>query len=76
MYRGTTITAHAVEVGGGSTGFQYRYRGEIQRIGGDSPQISEFESPVGKYFANASAALEQCLVDGRALADTLVADSA
>ncbi|CAG9184530.1 hypothetical protein LMG23994_05425 [Cupriavidus pinatubonensis] len=44
-------------------------------IGGDSPQISEFESAVGKYFANASVALERCLEDGRALVDALVSDA-
>lgn len=46
-YRRATITAHAGEVGGGSTGFQYRYRGEVQCNGAqrpESPEIAEFDA--------------------------------
>lgn len=70
-YRGMLITAHAVEVGGGSTGFQYRYRGEIERDDAEGSKAAEFEPPLGRYFANAGAAIEHCLADGMALADAL-----
>ena len=70
-YRGMLITAHAVEVGGGSTGFQYRYRGEIERDAAEASEAAEFEPPLGRYFANAGAAIEQCLADGRQLVDAI-----
>jgi hypothetical protein len=67
-YRDTEIAAYAVEVGGGKTGFQYRYRGEIERqgVGATEP----FDSPEGIYFENSSMAVEQCLEDGRKRVDT------
>lgn len=46
-HRGATIMAHAVEVGGGSTVVQYRYRGEVQCNGAQRPEslgIAEFDA--------------------------------
>lgn len=66
-YRGTGITAYAVEVGGGKTGFQYRYRGEIAPPGAGT--LEQFDSPEGIYFENAAMAIEQCIDEGRKRVD-------
>jgi len=71
-YRGTDITAYAVEVGGGKTGFQYRYRGDISRH--DVAAAESFDSAEGIYFENTSMAVDACLDDGRKRVDAMAPD--
>lgn len=72
IYRDAAITAYAVEVGGGKTGFQYRYHGEIERSGESTTE--EFDSPEGIYFENSAMATEQCIDDGRKRVDASTAN--